>query len=164
MRTMSFRNLILLMLIPISVAAAERGNVIDRSERDRIASARHFILEPQHVLSDAERAELAADGVTIQRALSGGRYLVRVANDSTFDGSDPRVISMKALSVEDKLQRSAYRAAAQTPFARVKIIFHDDASIDDALSAIESIGGLTLFRVEGYSSTAPRPAFVTIAA
>src|SRR5205814_8952344 len=132
MRTMSFRNLILLMLIPISVAAAERGNVIDRSERDRVASARHFILEPQHVLSDAERAELAADGVTIQRAPSGGRYLVRVAHDSTFDGSDPRVISMYALSVADKLQRSAYRGGAPTPFARVKIFLPYDPALADA--------------------------------
>src|SRR5207253_975452 len=112
------------------------------AERDRAATARHYILQPQHVLSDAEQAELAASGVTIQRALPGLRYLVRVANDSTFDASDPRVVSMKAITASDKLTPSAYRvAAAGNAFARVNVIFHQDASMDDAISAIESIGG-----------------------
>ena len=105
-------------------------------------AARHYVLEPQHVLSDAERASLATEGVEIQRALPQGRYVIRVAVNSPFDESDPLVRSLSPLSAEGKLQRSAYRAASRgLAFARLKVLFHDDVTIDDALDAVQSAGG-----------------------
>lgn len=139
---MRTRTLALALLIPISAYAADRAPVLDR-DHERPA-ARHYILEPQHVFSDAERAELATEGVEIQRALPGGRYLVRVEENSSFDGADPRVKTLAAMSVTEKLQRSAYRAASYgTAFARLHVNFYDDVSIDGALAAIEAAGGTT---------------------
>jgi hypothetical protein len=137
---MRIRSLAVSLLIPLSALAADRGGVLERDREER--PARHYVLQPQHVLSDAERAALAADGVRVQRALPGGRYLVRVAADSSFDAADPRVRTLSALTVSDKLQPSAYRAALRaTPFARLHVVFNDDVSLDDALAAIAATGG-----------------------
>jgi len=128
------RAAIVAFLLPFAVYAAER----EREPR----AARHYILEPQHVLSDSERATLAEQGVDVQRGLPQGRYLVRVAADATFDESDPRVRALSPLTVDAKLHRSAYRAAADGfAFARLKVFFHDDVAIDDAIESVTSAGG-----------------------
>jgi hypothetical protein len=141
MPSMRIRSFLLAVLIPLTTAAAAQpGPVADREHE--FLGARHYILEPQHVLGDAERAELAAEGVQIQKALSGGRYLVRIAKDSPVDDSDPRVRHLAAFSVADKLHRSAYRAATKgVTFARLRVLFHDDVTFNDAISAVEAAGG-----------------------
>lgn len=127
-------HLAVLVLLPFSLFAAERPH------ETRVA--RHYILEPQHVLSDSERASLAAQGVEVQRGLPQGRYLVRVAADATFDESDPRVRALAPISLSAKLHASAYRAATQSlAFAPLKVFFHDDVAIDDAIDAVTSAGG-----------------------
>ena len=63
---------------------AERGG----SERP---AGRHFLLEPQRVLSDADRADLAARGCVVLRPMTNGRYLVRIAPGSTVDADSVRV-------------------------------------------------------------------------
>jgi hypothetical protein len=139
---MRIRFAFLILILPLTAWAAERAPLADRDHEQ--LTARHYVLEPQHVLSAAERAALVADGVIVQRALPGGRYLVRVARESAFDASDPRVRTLSAVTVADKLQASAYRAAQRgTPFARLHVVFNDDVSIDDALAAIEAAGGST---------------------
>src|SRR5690349_1408648 len=123
MPAMRIAPFVLAALFPLAAGAAERA-------------VRHYVLEPQHVLSDAERASLAAEGVVVQRALAEGRYLVRVAAGSSFDESDPIVRSLSPVGAEGKLRGSAYRAAARgLAFARLKVLFHDDVSIDDAIDA-----------------------------
>ena len=139
MPAMRIRSILFAVLIPLTVAAAERGP-IDREHEP--LGARHYILQPQHVLSDAERAELAAKGVKIQRALPEGRYVISVAADSAFDDSDVHVRSLSPVTVSDKLQRSAYRAATRgLAFARLKVLFHEDVSVEDAVAAVEAVGG-----------------------
>jgi len=103
---------------------------------------RHFVLDPQHILSEAERSDLAENECVIERALPGGRYLVSISSQSGIDNSDLRVKKLTPLTAEAKMDVSAYRAAAQAkPFARVKILFHDDASLTEAQRAIEEAGG-----------------------
>jgi len=130
------------LALSLCAFAADRAPVENRDPER--AGARHFVLDPQHVLSDAERAQLAADGVVVQRALPNGRYIVRVAAGTSVDATDPRVKSLAAFTVTEKLQRSAYRAAARGgAFARLNVLFHDDVSIDDAVAAVEAAGGTT---------------------
>jgi len=107
------------------------------------AEGRHFILEAQHVLSDAERASLAARGCQVQRILANGRYLVRMTAGADVDGSDPIVRSVEPLVAAKKIQPSAYRAAAQgKAFVRLRVLFHDDVSFEAAKEAIIRSGGM----------------------
>lgn len=123
------------------LASEQRIDSTDRSPRDR-AAARHLILVPQHVLSPEERADLAAKGCVVQRALPNGEYLVRVSATSTLDASDFRVRALVPLTLDQKIDSSAYHVAAEArPYARMKILFHPDVTIDEARSAIENAGG-----------------------
>jgi Subtilase family len=141
MRTRAALAVSFCLLLPIvSLAAEER-----RAGSDERISRRvwwHFVLDPQHILSEAERSDLAENGCVIERALPGGRYLVSISSQSGIDNSDLRVKKLTPLMAEAKMDVSAYRAAAQAkPFARVKILFHDDASLTEAQRAIEEAGG-----------------------
>ncbi len=56
--------------------------------------------------------------------------------------SDPRIASLRPLTGDIKLHRSALRELASArPYARLQILFHDDVSFDDAKAAIEAAGG-----------------------
>ncbi|HKO58154.1 MAG TPA: S8 family serine peptidase [Thermoanaerobaculia bacterium] len=102
----------------------------------------HRILDAQHVLSDDEKAALAARGLEIQRPLANGRYLVRIADGSDVTARDPRIRSLEPLTAAKKLQPSAYRAAAGGKvYARVRVLFHDDVPFDAARDAIVRAGG-----------------------
>ena len=138
---MRLRFLALSLSIALPALAGDRAPILDRDHERQLA--KHYVLEAQHVLSDAERAELASEGVRVQRALPGGRYLISVVDGSTFDASDPLVRTLSAMTVTEKLQRSAYRAARGATFAPLQILFHDDVTIDDAVAAIEAAGGAT---------------------
>ena len=97
-----------------------------------------MIVHPAQALSEADRAELAAKGVTIRQALSGGRYLARV----TGDVDDARILSVEALTPERKLHRSAIREAARGRSSiAVHVIFDDNVTFDDARNAVLAAGG-----------------------
>jgi hypothetical protein len=108
----------------------------------RFVGGQHFIVEPQHVLSAEERADLAEHGLRIVRPLASGQYLaVRLAN-STVDATDLRIRSLSPITPEQKLTASAlHEGAAGRAFARVRVSFHDEVSLDQARAAIEAAGG-----------------------
>lgn len=129
---------VLLLLLSSATYAAEN---VPRVDRDRDPGARHFILTAQHTLRPAEEANLAAEGVEIQHVLPDRRYVVLTANADAV-AADPFVASLDPLLASSKIERSAYREAAMAkPFARVRILFHDDVTFDDARSLIERVGG-----------------------
>ncbi|HEX3582853.1 MAG TPA: S8 family serine peptidase [Thermoanaerobaculia bacterium] len=120
------RSLILASaLIPLTVMAAER----------------HVIVTPAHALTDADRTALEAEGVHLQRAVSGGRFIARV-DDAAALANEPRLARIVRLTAVQKVNASAWRAAAQAkPFAGMKIFFHSDVSFADAREAILAAGG-----------------------
>src|SRR5438067_4905950 len=102
------------------------------------ARPQHFILQPDHVLSQADIADLAARGVEVQRVLPNARYLVR-ADNAEVVASEGRV---EGFGASHKIAASAYHAATRgTAFTTVRLLFHDDVSFQDALSAVENAGG-----------------------
>ncbi|MDP9192034.1 MAG: S8 family serine peptidase [Acidobacteriota bacterium] len=106
--------------------------------RERLGRA--VILESHQTLSDADVADLAAQGVIVRRALSGGRYIARVKDEAAT--ADERIASIEPMTTRMKLQRSAVHEAAKAkPFARVNVIFHDDVDFDSARQAILDAGG-----------------------
>src|SRR5438128_1609452 len=106
-----------------------------------LARPQHFIVQPQHVLSTADIADLAARGIEVQRVLPGPRYLVR-AEDRGVIEADTRIREVEPFSAARKIASSAYRAAARgDAFTTVRLLFHDDVTFADAQNAIEAAGG-----------------------
>jgi hypothetical protein len=106
------------------------------------AAGRHLILEPQHVLTAAEVSQLAAEGIEVQRPLTNGRYLVRVAPNARLEASDVRVRSLRAIDPDEKLAASARRSLATAkPAAQLSVMFHDDVTFDAARATILAAGG-----------------------
>jgi hypothetical protein len=130
--------LLLLMSLPLFAQESEvlKGNRLAA----RFEGARHFVIEADHPLRADEKAVLAARGIDIQDVVPGGRYLARVAPDADLTG-DGLVRSMEPWTVDRKLQRSAFVAAKGRAFAPLFIVFHDDASFDQARQTIEAVGG-----------------------
>ena len=140
------RSLYLLFAALISAAALAQepsgAEIFFNEHGPRFAGARHFILAPQHVLSDAERAALKADGISVGRPLSNGNYIARVASDALVDGHELLIRSLEPIGAERKLAPSAVHAAVSgRTFARVNIVFNDEVTIDEARSAIVAAGG-----------------------
>ncbi|HVR41096.1 MAG TPA: S8 family serine peptidase [Thermoanaerobaculia bacterium] len=132
-----------LILLP-TLALADEPSSAELFARDHIGrfAARHMVLDPQHALRDFERAELEAMGVTVQRALTNGRLLVRIAPDSTFTADDPRVRSLTPLTLDQKVHHSAWREVAKMrSFAQLDVMFHDDVTLAAAQRAIAAAGG-----------------------
>ncbi|HJW95222.1 MAG TPA: S8 family serine peptidase [Thermoanaerobaculia bacterium] len=132
-----------LLMATVAVAQEPSGSELFFNEHGgRFAGARHFVLTPQHVLSDAERAELKADGIAVVRAMSNGTYLARVSNDAETDGHELLIRSLDAITAERKLAPSAVHAAVSgRTYTRVNVVFNDEVTLDEARSAILSIGG-----------------------
>lgn len=128
------RSLILASaLIPLTLVAAEREPVS--------IAHRHVIVTPSHALTDADRTALEAEGIHLQRAVSGGRFIARI-DDAAALGSEPRLARVDRLTPVQKINASAWRAAAQDhPFAGMKIFFHSDVPFADARDAILAAGG-----------------------
>src|SRR5476651_1186908 len=102
----------------------------------------HYILSPSRQLNEQEQADLASRGLVIERVLTNGRYLVHLTADATVTDADPRIASLRPLTADVKLHRSAlHELASARPYARLQILFHDDVSFDAAKSAIEAAGG-----------------------
>jgi hypothetical protein len=120
------RSLILASaLIPLSLVAAER----------------HMIVTPSHALTAADRAALDAEGIHLQGALSGGRFIARV-DDAAAVAHEPRLARADQLTPAHKINSSALRAAAQAhPLAGMKVFFHADVPFADARNAIAAAGG-----------------------
>jgi hypothetical protein len=143
MPRMNRRSLVILSFALIVPLAATAAQSIGESPFDRTGQVgRHFVLVPQHPLSDAERADLATLGCDVQRPLSHGRYLVRLSAGSTLSADDPRVRSLEAIGGSRKLQTSAYRAAAPgKTYAHLRILFNDDVTFEQARAAVTAAGG-----------------------
>ena len=139
------RSLFVITLLVSVTAFAQEQSSAERFHNDhdgRFAGARHYILEPQHVLSDAERAELATDGIFVGRPMPNGRYLARVSANAALDGHDLTIRSMEAITAERKIAPSVARAAVSgRTYTRVNIVFNDEVSVDEARSAVLAAGG-----------------------
>ena len=98
-------------------------------------------MQPEHVLTTGDIADLAARGIEVQRVLPGPRYLVRAESGEAIV-SDPRVRHVEHFSAAKKIAPSALHVAAQSrAFTNVRILFHDDVSFADAQGAIKQAGG-----------------------
>ncbi|HSY48241.1 MAG TPA: S8 family serine peptidase [Thermoanaerobaculia bacterium] len=106
-----------------------------------LVPARHYILDSAVPLDAAASAELAAQGIEIQQPLANHRYLVRMRDGVTVP-NDARIRSLKAYDASHKIARAAYAEAAQgKAFARLRIVFHQEVTFEEAQSAIEAVGG-----------------------
>lgn len=137
------RRLSAVLLSLLLTTAAFAGNnesdprVKDPAER----FGRAMVITPRQALSEADIADLAARGVSVRRALSGGRYIARV-KDEVVAATDSRIASAEPMTSRMKLQPSVVREAAKgKAFARVNVIFHDDVDFDAARAAILEAGG-----------------------
>ncbi|HSY48242.1 MAG TPA: S8 family serine peptidase [Thermoanaerobaculia bacterium] len=103
--------------------------------------AQHFILESAVPLDAAASAELAAQGIEVQQPLANHRYLVRMRDDAAVP-TDARIRSLKAYDASRKIARAAYAEAAQgKAFARLRIVFHQEVTFEEAQRAIDAVGG-----------------------
>ena len=104
--------------------------------------SRHYIIQAQHPLRDFERKDLAALGVEIERALPDSRYVVRIAAGAQVDDQDPRIASLRRITPEEKISRSAARQLQHlSAFVRLNLVFHDDIDFEQARGLVESVGG-----------------------
>lgn len=127
-------SLLLLAVLSSSLFAGPRG------EPTRF-EGRAVILHPARALSDADRAELAAAGVNIRQALSGGRYLARVADEAAV-ASDARVRAIETLTPEKKLHHTAVRQAVSgRTHADIHVIFDRGVPFDEARQVVLAAGG-----------------------
>ncbi len=128
------RSLILASaLIPLTLVAAEREPVA--------IVERHVIVTPSHALTDADRVALESEGIHLQRAVSGGRFIARV-DDAAEVAKEPRFARVERFTPAEKVNATAWRAAAQAhPFTGMKIFFHADVPFAEARDAILAAGG-----------------------
>ncbi|MBV9476834.1 MAG: S8 family serine peptidase [Acidobacteria bacterium] len=132
------RRVVLLLAFGVFAVPAFAAGTIDRPA----PRVRHVVLAPRQPLTDADRAELAARGITLGRALTGDRFIARMNANASVDA---RVATVAPFTLEEKVLRSAWREAASgTAFANVSVFFHDDVDLDAARAAIEEAGGATV--------------------
>src|SRR5258706_16477172 len=96
------------------------------------APMRHYILDSAVPLDAAASAELAAQGIEIQRPLANHRYLVRMRDDVTAP-HDARISSLRPYDASRKIARAAYVEATKgNAFARLQIVFQPEVPFEDA--------------------------------
>jgi subtilisin family serine protease len=101
---------------------------------------RHYILDSAVPLDAAASAELAAQGIEVQRPLANHRYLVRMRDDAT--PQDARIRSLRAYDASHKIARAAYAEATKgKAFARLRIVFQPEVNFEQAQAAIDAVGG-----------------------
>jgi subtilisin family serine protease len=122
---------LVLLLLPIAVYALppDAGSV-----------RRHYILESAVPLDAAASAELAAQGIEVQKPLANHRYLVRMSDDVT-PPNDARIRSLSAFDGSRKIARAAYAEAAKGTTSRLRILFQPDVTFEEAQKAIYAAGG-----------------------
>ncbi len=101
---------------------------------------RHYILESTVPLDAAASAELAAQGIEVQKPLANHQYLVRMSDDVT-PPNDERIRSLTVYDASRKIARAAYAEAAKGTTARLRILFQPDVTFEDARNAIAAAGG-----------------------
>jgi Subtilase family len=133
----------LILTAVVSLQAAENRTPPGSEEPGVEAPvSRHYILAAQHPLRDFERKELAALGVEVERALPDSRYVVRIAAGTQVDEQDPRIVSLRRITPEEKISRSAARQLQHlSAFVRLDLGFHDDVDFEQARQLVESVGG-----------------------
>ena len=138
---MGLKTSALLLAIFATLTLSASTDAPARGPRGPLAlEGRAVILHPAVPLSEADRNELARDGVHIKHSLSGGRYLARVAEGRRVD--DRRIARIEPLTAEQKIHRSVYSAmAAGRQDFRAHIIFQQDVDFDAARTAILAAGG-----------------------
>lgn len=105
------------------------------------AAERHVIITPSHALTDADRDVLEAEGIHLQRAVTGGRFIARV-DDAASLARETLVARTERLTISNKIHATAWRAAAEAkPFAGIKVMFHADVSFAEARNAVIAAGG-----------------------
>ncbi len=109
-------------------------------QRDGVP-VRHYILNSAVPLDAAASAELAAQGIEVQRPLASNRYMVRMRDD-VAPPNDARIRSLRAYDASRKIARAAYAEATKgKAFARLQIVFQSEVTFEDAQAAIDAVGG-----------------------
>jgi hypothetical protein len=127
-----FVPVLVLLLLPLGAQALPPA---------QSAPLRHYILESDVPLDAAASAELAAEGIDVQRTMANHRYLVRI-RDGAEGTHDARIRSLRKYDASQKIARAAYaEAATGKAFARLRILFQKDVTFEDARAAIEAVGG-----------------------
>jgi subtilisin family serine protease len=138
-------TLLFVTLFATTTFAATKNETDPQLNRD-FDRARHMILSPAAPLTEQDRADLLAEGVEIQRPLTGGRYIARVAPAARF--GDARITSVEPMTAAHKIYGSARRAGDVT------VIFHQDVALDDARKSVLAAGGtLDDFFTSNYGPT-----------
>ena len=97
--------------------------------------ATHFLYQPQTPLTNDDLIELAQRGVTVQRPVAGGRYILVAEEGSVPADAQP-------LRAEQKIYPAAIReAASPAAFAHLDVVFHHDVSWERARELITFHGG-----------------------
>ncbi|HEX2062301.1 MAG TPA: S8 family serine peptidase, partial [Thermoanaerobaculia bacterium] len=136
---------ILLSLFVASVALASTEEPGLRALDPAVRLGRAMILHPNHPLTDADRAALAAQGIHVKHALAEGRYLARVKDDVDVAAVESLVSAIEPLTADKKLHASALREARPgKSWARVNVVFQEDVAFEDARDAIVDAGGALL--------------------
>jgi len=121
---------LVLLILPIAVYALPRDGGTVR---------RHYILESTVPLDAAASAELAAQGIEVQKPLANHRYLVRMSDDVT--PSDERIRSLTVYDASRKIARAAYAEAAKGSTSRLRVLFQPDVAFEEARNTIAAAGG-----------------------
>ncbi len=128
-----FAAIIALLFLPLVAQALP-------PQRDGVP-VRHYILDSAVPLDAFASAELAAQGIEVQRPLANNRYLVRMRDDVT-PPTDARIRSLRAYDASRKIARAAYAEATKgKAFARLQIVFQSEVTFEDAQAAIDAVGG-----------------------
>jgi hypothetical protein len=128
--------LVLLSVLLSTTAFAQEAGLRPPLE-PKFRLGRAMILRPAAPLSDADRAELAAKGISVRHVLGEGTFLARVKEGAKLQ--DARIASLEPMTARHKLHPTALRAAARGK--KVHVVFQQDVSFADARAAVLSAGG-----------------------
>jgi hypothetical protein len=132
-------SLLFVLLLTTLLSADE----VERTRRQLAPEARlgrAMIVHPSQTLTEADRSELAAKGIVIKHALTGGRLLARVRDGAATD--DARIVIIEPLTARQKIHSSALRETGRgKTWVKVNVIFHRDVDFADARAAILAAGG-----------------------
>src|SRR4029078_7037634 len=125
------RSLSIALVLVLAVSAAAVADE-DPPRLRRDARALHYLITTDHVLRPGE---LEAEGIEVQSALPGNRYLVRATDAASLAGSRG-VRNVELYAAREKISRNGLRAAASNrPFINVGVGFHEDTKFDAARAA-----------------------------
>lgn len=130
----------LLLLSQISFASGRLNDGADaRQPLPWREQGRVMILHPAAPLTETDRVELEAKGVFVKHALTGGRYLARIAAGTRV--ADARIVSIEPLTAQKKIHPSALHEASRgAVWSRLNVMFQRDVSFDDAREAVLAAG------------------------